>query len=462
MCPQCRAPFRPGGAKPNRQLANLVELLKELQESKRAAGGGGVCERHREPLKLFCRDDAAAICVVCDRSKEHREHGVIPLEEAVQECKEKIQAQMTSLEKERENLKNQKLAEELRSQESLKLLGEEKQKINSAFEQMHTFLEEERSLCLAQLNVLEKTVEKRQEENSTRLVEKISQLGDLIAEMEGKLQQSANEFLQDFNKILNRSQEEQAGQAPDPSPRLDGRVAQCCQMNRALENSLAKCRDILELVLNTAFWEQASQKAVDVTLDPITAHPDLILSGDLKCVKWEGIGLDLPDNPERFDETCSVLGCERFSSGEHWWEVEVDGRIWETWCSGKATEVMWAVGVARESVARKGKINHYPNENIWAVGKAMSNLFLSCKFWAFTSPGWTPLTLRNELRMIRVYLDYEKGRVEFFDADTQDVIFTFSTSFMGESIRPYFWVNPGVRMKCRDMRSTPAPSLCLS
>ncbi|XP_061469448.1 E3 ubiquitin-protein ligase TRIM17-like, partial [Rhineura floridana] len=48
---------------------------------------GRVCERHQEPLKLFCEEDQAPICVVCDKSKEHRQHKVIPMEEAFEEYK---------------------------------------------------------------------------------------------------------------------------------------------------------------------------------------------------------------------------------------------------------------------------------------------------------------------------------------------------------------------------------------
>uniref|UniRef100_A0A803SYU0 RING-type domain-containing protein n=1 Tax=Anolis carolinensis TaxID=28377 RepID=A0A803SYU0_ANOCA len=56
-CPQCRKKMQEGDIRPNRQLANLVE--------------GSVCQRHQEPLKLFCKDHEAPICVVCDRSKEY-------------------------------------------------------------------------------------------------------------------------------------------------------------------------------------------------------------------------------------------------------------------------------------------------------------------------------------------------------------------------------------------------------
>uniref|UniRef100_A0A670KBA7 B box-type domain-containing protein n=1 Tax=Podarcis muralis TaxID=64176 RepID=A0A670KBA7_PODMU len=74
---------------PNRQLANVVEIAKNLglQRGKEEGGKGRICEKHQEPLKLFCKVHEAPICLVCDRSKEHENHKVIPLEEASEEYK---------------------------------------------------------------------------------------------------------------------------------------------------------------------------------------------------------------------------------------------------------------------------------------------------------------------------------------------------------------------------------------
>ncbi|XP_065271498.1 butyrophilin subfamily 1 member A1-like [Emys orbicularis] len=70
-------------------------------------------------------------------------------------------------------------------------------------------------------------------------------------------------------------------------------------------------------------WRRSLSDSVKVTLDPDSAHPHLILSEDQKSVRWEDTKLDLPDNPERFDTYRCVLGCEGFTTGRHYWEVEV-------------------------------------------------------------------------------------------------------------------------------------------
>ncbi|KYO21510.1 hypothetical protein Y1Q_0001697 [Alligator mississippiensis] len=62
---------------------------------------------------------------------------------------------------------------------------------------------------------------------------------------------------------------------------------------------------------------------VEVSLDPDTAHPWLLLSANWKSVKWATKQQHLPQNPERFDTVSCVLGREGFTSGKHYWEVGV-------------------------------------------------------------------------------------------------------------------------------------------
>ncbi|XP_067407680.1 butyrophilin subfamily 1 member A1-like [Emydura macquarii macquarii] len=181
--------------------------------------------------------------------------------------------------------------------------------------------------------------------------------------------------------------------------------------------------------------EEASSSAVtsyrlaNVTLDPDTAHPLLVLSEDGKSVRRADTWQDLPDNPERFDTVRCVLGCEGFTSGRHYWEVEVgDGQG-------------WTVGVARESVSRKGGISPSPEGGIWAVER------WGDQFQALTSP-WTPLPLSRVPSRIRVCLDCDRGQVTFFDAGDQAPIFTFPpASVPGGRIRPWLWVLPGSQLR---------------
>ncbi|RLV61945.1 hypothetical protein DV515_00019852 [Chloebia gouldiae] len=85
-CPQCREVFREKNLRPNRQLGNMSDIIRQFA-GRGAAGAGqdGLCPRHGEALKLFCKEDRRSICVVCDRSREHRAHAVVPVGEASEE-----------------------------------------------------------------------------------------------------------------------------------------------------------------------------------------------------------------------------------------------------------------------------------------------------------------------------------------------------------------------------------------
>ncbi|KFO76550.1 Butyrophilin subfamily 1 member A1, partial [Cuculus canorus] len=154
----------------------------------------------------------------------------------------------------------------------------------------------------------------------------------------------------------------------------------------------------------------------NVTLDPHTAHPNLHLSEDQKQCRGQLMQQDLPDNPERFDFEPCVLGCEGFSSGRHFWEVEVgQGGV-------------WAVGVARASVKRKGPMSVSPKEGVWALEA----------YHSLTSPRANQ-RLNPLPRRIRVSLDYEAGRVAFFSADDDALILVYTrAAFNGERVFPWF------------------------
>ncbi|NWY89633.1 A33 protein, partial [Loxia curvirostra] len=155
-----------------------------------------------------------------------------------------------------------------------------------------------------------------------------------------------------------------------------------------------------------------------LTLDPDTAHPRLALSEDGKCARWEGARRAVPDVPARFDASRCVLACQGFTSGHHYWEVQV--------CQGSA----WAVGVAAASVPRKGRLRVRPERGVWAVGHCGGQ----CQ--ALASPS-VPIALPEAPRVVGVCLDYEGGRVAFLDAARAVPMFAFAAgTFGGEQLLP--------------------------
>ncbi|XP_030053387.1 butyrophilin subfamily 1 member A1-like isoform X6 [Microcaecilia unicolor] len=158
--------------------------------------------------------------------------------------------------------------------------------------------------------------------------------------------------------------------------------------------------------------------AVNVTLDPETAHPELLIE-DWKSVRHRDTRQDLQDNHQRFDFVVSVLGCESFTSGRHYWEVEVGDKT------------AWTLGVCKDSVNRKGAIIYIPINGYWTV-----TLIEGDKYWACTTPG-TLLSLSVRPWAVGIFLDYEAGKVSFYNADNKAHLFTFTDTFP-EKVLPYF------------------------
>uniref|UniRef100_A0A452HE04 Tripartite motif containing 39 n=1 Tax=Gopherus agassizii TaxID=38772 RepID=A0A452HE04_9SAUR len=401
-CPECRDTFSHRNYKRNRQLKNIVEASRTLRlESTSEPEVSRVCKKHSEVLKVFCREDQTPICMVCHLSRDHKDHTVVPIDEAAQDYK-----------KNRKEVLTFRSNEEKKSQELLVSTETERQKIVSEFQQLRQFLEKQERFQLAQLDETEQDIIKKRDEYIDRLNEEISLLNKLIYELYKKCRQSASEFLQGRACIMCTGFQSQRSQYNLICILLTSKLYYPVKERSQKHRSET--------------WKNPVKKAhlpgaINVTLDPDTAHPELIVSEDWKSVRRGDTGQALPNNPERFDTELCVLGCEGFTSGRHCWEVEAKG--------------LCAVGVARKSVSRKGKINFRPKYGVWAVEWSGEQWCL-----APTSPV-TSLFLIKAPSRIRVYLDYERGKVAFIDAGKGDPIFTFPTTFFGgKRICPFFRV----------------------
>uniref|UniRef100_A0A673A475 B30.2/SPRY domain-containing protein n=1 Tax=Sphaeramia orbicularis TaxID=375764 RepID=A0A673A475_9TELE len=173
------------------------------------------------------------------------------------------------------------------------------------------------------------------------------------------------------------------------------------------------------MLLKAVKLRRVQQYAVDVTLDPDTAHPELILSDDKKQVHHSDFKKKLPNNPERFTHSRSVLGKQSFSSGKFYFEVQVRGKTG------------WFVGVARKSINRKDLLYLTPEYKNWTIGLRNRN-----EYKAY-SVSTASLSLKSQPQKVGVFVDYEEGLVSFYDVDTADLIYTFKGCRFTEKLLPF-------------------------
>ncbi|XP_035767415.1 E3 ubiquitin-protein ligase TRIM21-like [Neolamprologus brichardi] len=164
--------------------------------------------------------------------------------------------------------------------------------------------------------------------------------------------------------------------------------------------------------------------AVDVTFDPDTANPYLVLSDDGKQVHDSDVRQKLPDNPERFSYCINVLGEQSFSSGRFYFEVQVKGK----------TE--WTVGVATEATNRKAQITLSPRDGFWTV-----RLRGGYEYKAKADPD-VALSRRSGPEKVGVFVDYDEGLVSFYDVDTAALIYSFTGCSFTQKLHPFF--SPGL------------------
>ncbi|XP_044839859.1 E3 ubiquitin-protein ligase TRIM39-like isoform X1 [Mauremys mutica] len=398
-CPQCRAQFQKGEFKPNTQLSNIVQKLKQLGLKPGKGQKEDQCERHEERLKLFCEEDGETICWVCEKSRDHKSHTVVPVEEAAQEYKEKLQGALGPLRKELEEALVLTSKEKEKTTEWQRKVKNKRETIAGEFNKLHTLLREEEQLLLQSLEEEERETLQRLRENVTKLSQQSSSLQQLIIEIEEKCQQPVVELLKDVKSTLSRSE------------------------NVKLQEPEAVSTDLKNVYKISLDMREALQRfGVDVTLDPDSAHPKLVLSEDRKRVRLGEKRQDLPDNPERFDTYPEILGAEGFAGGRRYWEVEV----------GDKTE--WVLGVCRESVSRKGQVRLSPRNGHWVVWLRDGG------YEARTSPS-TPLPVSVRPSRVGIFLDYEAGEVSFYNVTNRSHLFTFTGTFSGK-LRPYFY--PGL------------------
>ncbi|XP_054857802.1 zinc finger protein RFP-like [Eublepharis macularius] len=410
-CPQCRVQIQPQNFKQNRYMANFVEISKQLSGHKeRNPRRKNICERHQESLNFFCRNDQVRICLVCDKSEEHEGHDTIPVEMAAQEFKVGMRSSRTC---------------EITFYLCACLKMEEgKDKITTAFLVLREFLVDGEILVSNQLGKVEKEIARKLEEHMSRAAEKLSSFDHIFGKMEEMCRLPEDELLQKAGSNLQRWAREKFEKPVAYSAALKWKLWEICDIHNFLEVSVNRVRALFDVGFQLQY-----QKAI-VTFDPATAHPKLVLSEDCKTVRWDNQDRAVPDIPGRFDLHPCVLGCEGFNLGRLYWDVDV------------GVEGDWAVGVAKESVERKGEIVLSSEKGIFAIGKCGD------RYWAFEELNvafpWKPLKPMT----IRVALDYIGAGVGFSDADTAAELFEFrEDSFTDERLYPFFWLQKGAQLK---------------
>ncbi|XP_038561858.1 E3 ubiquitin-protein ligase TRIM21-like [Micropterus salmoides] len=372
---------------------------------------GRMCTKHDKLLELFCKTDQMCVCMLCTYS-DHKTHEFVPLKEEYEGKK----AELGKTEAETQQMIQKRRLKIQEIKRSVELSKEDADREIAGGVQVFSALKE--SVERSQAELID-TIKEKQRETEKQAEGFIKELEQEISEL--KKRSSEVEQLSRSEDHLHLLQRLPSLNAAPPMkdwtevsvrpPSYEGSVVRAVSQ---LEETLSKqMKKLLELM-------RVQQYAVDVTLDPDTAHPWLLLSDDGKQVKHVDIKKNLPDNPERFDTCACILAKQSFSSRRFYYEVQVKGKT------------KWDLGVARESINRKGQITARPQKGYWTIWLRNEN-----EYEALADPP-VSLSLKSQPEKVGVFVDYEEGLVSFYDVDAAALIYSFTGCCFTEKLYPYF------------------------
>ncbi|KAK0132963.1 E3 ubiquitin-protein ligase TRIM39 [Merluccius polli] len=396
FCLMCLTSYCHTHLEPHQRVAGLkkhllVEPMDRLEDR--------MCKKHNQLLELFCQTDQVCVCQLCTDG-DHRSHPVVPLEEEY----DVKTAQLAKIEF-----------------EVHQMIQERKRKIKEIKDTVdRSKADADRQIADAEqvLTALMSSIEKRRDDFNQTVKEKLKstekQAEGLIKELEQEIEELTNRrsevkqlshtedhlhLLQTFSSLKNPPHTRDWTTVEVRPPPYIG----------SLRRSLDQLEEMLNMEMKT-LWDDAELKRVqqyevDVTLDPDTAHPQLILSEDGKQVHHGGVEKNLTDNRKRFTSGLSVLTRQSFSSGRFYFEVQVKNKTG------------WYLGVARESISRKGSLILTPEKGYWIIYFTNNQL-------VFKDKSNVLLPLRAELQKVGVFVDYDEGLVSFYDVEARVHIYS--------------------------------------
>ncbi|XP_077327266.1 E3 ubiquitin/ISG15 ligase TRIM25-like [Lithobates pipiens] len=383
------------------------------------------CSVHKKILEYYCTEDKTCICVYCCVIGGHKGHKMESLDEASEKKKATLRNVLQKLLTKREEMEErvQSLQEHRRKVEEEEEEEEEAgdiERVTALFRDLRKHLEdlEERVLRdisrhAEQVSIFIRDLEIKKEELSKKLrhIEELCNVTDPLT----VLQESDTGDLCDTEDGDNEDRERHVELLHDGGG-LD--------VAGVLHTGLS---DIITEV-NVYFYIQG---VIDVLLDINTSHNTLHLSDDRKTVSWLSINQNHPETPERFQYYPQVMSSRSFSSGRHYWEVDVGG------------SQFWKVGMCYPSIARRGRQSEIGRNNkSWGLGR------YDDQYGVIQNSKLTHLPTHPSSNRVRIYLDYEAGRISFYDlCDPIRHLHTFTTTFT-EPLHALFGVLGGCLKTC--------------
>ncbi|KAM4551525.1 tripartite motif-containing protein 16-like [Odontesthes bonariensis] len=421
-CLSCLASYCENHLQPHYDVAplrkhKLVEPSKKLQEN--------ICSVHDEVMKMFCRTDQKCICYLCS-VEEHKGHDTVS-----------AAAERTERQRELEGSRQQIQQRIQDAEKDVKLLQQELEAIHRSADKT---VEHSQKIFSQLIRLLQKrSSDVKQQIRSQQEAE-----GSRVKELQEKLEQEITELKRKDAELQQLSHTEDHSQFLHSCPSvaaLRGATHSSSIQIRPLRHfedvtaAVSELRDKLQDILREE-WTNISLRVAEVdvllsqpepeptsragflkysceiTLDPNTAHRELLLSEGNRKVTFMRQPQSYSRHPDRFTEYWQVLSRESLT-GRCYWEVETRAEA-------------FYVAVAYKNISRAGSwrdCGFGGSDKSWALYYNFGSLeFLHNNIKTSISD--------PQASRVGVYLDHRAGILSFYSiSGTMTLLHRVQTTF---------------------------------
>ncbi|XP_006903453.1 PREDICTED: putative tripartite motif-containing protein 75-like, partial [Elephantulus edwardii] len=306
-CPSCRQPHQDKMLRNNSQLRNILHEAKLHYKTSKREREMPQCKEHSQELNHFCEDDRSVLCHICN--KDHWGHNVKPLEDVTSNQRRRLRGYSLFLKKQLKLYESLCVTQKKSEEQLSGMIAKARQKFCFEYEIVNQFFDWNQQVYLF------------------RLIDDLNHIQqNILTDQMAVLEYSAT-----YASV--------GKEAVDMSVMLDDvklltglkRIYVMCEDHTPPSLSSIQLREEFSFPVNSWYIYPPLEEIKknfqrQVTLDPETAHPNLVVSEDKTSVTFvTGKKILLP-TLKRFSISPVILGSEAFSTGRHYWEVRVNDK----------------------------------------------------------------------------------------------------------------------------------------
>ncbi|XP_074490975.1 tripartite motif-containing protein 16-like protein [Sebastes fasciatus] len=466
-CPQCghKFPSRPQPIKNTTLEGDAAAAAASMQALKRPAlwscrpgpggpssGGRSLCERHGMPLDIYCCTDQQIICAGCD-STEHTGHTIGSVKEERRRKQEELKNMQTKtkqiLQKQEKKCENmgktlEQIQEEARETQDYceSILAGIVDSLQRHYMSVRELIRGQEEEAAAPVQMSLQTLQVKMEEMRKRDAEL-----DHLAQTDDDVH-----FLQKWTPLWHLCEDDhlpplvEVSEGPllpfEFTKRAVDQIGK--QLQELCDKEFASISQTGLSGVNNAEQDEEPktraeflQYACCLSLDPTTAHEDLLISAGDKEVRLSPIKCKTPAvrYPERFSHRRQLLCREGLQAERCYYEIEVEG--------DKAEIALAYKGIDRRSRTKLSAFGG--NANSWSLDRSTS-------YSVSHRADSIQLTTYPCNHRLGIYLKCKEGTLSFYEvSDSMTFLYKVEAEFT-EPLYPGFWLGDKCCIRICDLR----------